>query len=305
VISTEALAPRLSAAGEAVRRPKVAQAHRNSDVVACRIPPPTRWAASCNGRLHEPRECHHGSPVFVELMAGSRRMASAAAKLGAWGVSFEIADDPREDAMSRETTRWLQGLPGACQVAGIWIGLVCASWSRARRNTTGKGWPGPLRDNDKYLWGLPSLSPRDAERVESGNAQVRWASRIFSWAARRSIPCVIENPASSRVWLTPQMQRLLMRYSSVDIHYCAFGMAWKKPTRLLFCNCDLGDLERFCCHASRGRCAFSGAPHQQLSGRSPTGPLWSAVASAYPPKMCAEIMARIIKRGTRPPCPRS
>jgi hypothetical protein len=231
-------------------------------------------------------------------------MAHAAARQGAWGVSFELADDAREDVMASANMRWLKSLPGFCRIAAIWIGLVCASWSRARRNTSGKpGWPGPLRDESRFLWGLPNLNSTDQERVTQGNKQLLWGVRLFRWAAHRGIPCVIENPAGSRIWLTPQMLKLLARFPSVVVHYCAFGMEWKKPTRLLFCHCQLSDLEKYCCHSCHGLCAHSGKRHQQLTGRSPHGPLWSAVASAYPPKMCTAIAARIVQRLSHPPCP--
>eukprot|EP00972_Heterocapsa_arctica_P054956 8103631-Heterocapsa_arctica.AAC.1 len=59
-------------------------------------------------------------------MAGSRRVAHTAARLqGAWEVSFELADGPREDVMANFNMNWLRALPSACRIAGLWIGLVC------------------------------------------------------------------------------------------------------------------------------------------------------------------------------------
>lgn len=122
-------------------------------------------------------------------------MAASAASHGAWGVSFEIADSPSEDVLSRHSKAWLCDVASAGLLCAIWIGLVCASWSRARRNTSGKrGWPGPLRDNGPFLWGLPGLSPKDQERVSNGNRQLRWAAQLFKWAAHRNIACVIGIP---------------------------------------------------------------------------------------------------------------
>jgi hypothetical protein len=172
----DAAAPRLSGAGEAVVRPRLLGAPRGADLpahgaAASMRKGPAAWGSTCLGRVHPPRGGDPDAPVFVELMAGSRRMAHAAARQGAWGVSFELADDAREDVMASANMRWLRSLPGTCRVAAIWIGLVCASWSRARRNTSGKpGWPGPLRDESRYLWGLPNLNSK----------QLLWACAFFA-----------------------------------------------------------------------------------------------------------------------------
>eukprot|EP00972_Heterocapsa_arctica_P046944 6929307-Heterocapsa_arctica.AAC.1 len=58
---------------------------------------PAAWGGKCEGRVHAPRGGDPDAAAFVELMAGSQRMAHAAARQGAWGVSFELAEDPRED----------------------------------------------------------------------------------------------------------------------------------------------------------------------------------------------------------------
>eukprot|EP00973_Karenia_brevis_P014677 2002158-Karenia_brevis.AAC.1 len=49
-------------------------------------------------------------------------------------------------------------------VVGVSIGLLCKSWSGARRND-GRG-PGPLRDDGEFLMGLPNLSKTDQEKVD-------------------------------------------------------------------------------------------------------------------------------------------
>eukprot|EP00972_Heterocapsa_arctica_P056821 8387702-Heterocapsa_arctica.AAC.1 len=62
----------------------------------------------------------------------------------------------------------------------FWIGIVCASWSRARRAPVWSSWPSPLRgDTPDLLFGLTGLSAKDQQRVKEGNAQVRWLIRIL------------------------------------------------------------------------------------------------------------------------------
>ena len=235
--------------------------------------------------------------MAVELMAGSRRMAHAFAKAGSWAVSVEIADAPRQDVLNTRNRRWLHSLmkAGLCRI--VWVGLVCASWSLARRNVSGKpGFPPPLRDSGQFIWGLPNLSDAGRERVKAGNKQLRWAVSLFTRLSTNNVPCIIENPLSSRVWKAPPMRRLLARFPSVELHYCAYGMSWKKPTRLLYCHADLSKLGVRLCQRHGGVCSFTKEPHVVLSGYSKEHKrMWSSVASAYPPQLCAAV-ARIACR---------
>ena len=245
------------------------------------------------GTWHVPKKIK-STDIVCELMAGTRRIAQAAAKAGLHACSFEIDGHPEQDVLSNVNTAWVDQHIDNRKLALLWIGLVCASWSRARRNTSGKpGFPPPLRDSHKFIMGLPDLSPRDVQRVKDGNRQMRWAARRFRRAAAHQIACVIENPEGSRLWETPEFKSLMKRHPHVVIHYCAFGTSWRKATRLLFCHIELQDLVKFRCQG-RGVCSYTGLPHQQLSGADvQTKRLWSSIASAYPPKLCSEVAARI------------
>ena len=58
------------------------------------------------------------------------------------------------------------------KVLGLFVGLDCRTWSRARRGKPplpGKprrGWPLPLRSDD-HLWGLPGLQGADLRKVQA------------------------------------------------------------------------------------------------------------------------------------------
>ena len=151
----------LDARGEAGLRPQVVRGVRP----ACEAragPLAPAWLDDAGvGTWHAPSGASERS-VAVEIMAGSRRMVHAFAKAGSWAVSFEIADAPRQDVLDTRNRRWLQSLvkAGFCRIARV--GLVCASWSLARRNVSGKpGFPPPLRDSGQYIWDLPKLSVAD------------------------------------------------------------------------------------------------------------------------------------------------
>ena len=226
-------APQLDARGEAGLRPQVVRgAGLACEPQAGTLAPAWLDDAGVGTWWHSPSGVSDRS-VAVELKAGSRRMAHAFAKAGSWAVSFEIADAPHQDVLNTHNRRWLQSLvkTGYCRM--VWIGLVCASWSLARRNVSGKpGFPPPLRDTEQFIWGLPNHSEADRDCVQAGNKQLRWAVSLFTRLAANNVPCIIENPLSSRIWKAPPMRRLLARFPSVGLHYCAYGMSWKTPTRL-------------------------------------------------------------------------
>ena len=97
------------------------------------------------------------------------------------------------------------------------------------------------------------------------------------------------------LWATPAFKRLLEKHSSVVIDMCAFGAAWKKPTRLLTVNCSLNKFAGHICRSKSG-CSFTGLPHEILSGRSAEHKcLWTQVASAYPPLFADQVVAELAR----------
>jgi hypothetical protein len=251
---------------------------------------PTDFGQGCR---HDPKG-NPGQPRrFHELMAGSRGLSHAVCRAGCPATSWEIQDSPFEDVLHHKNRAHLKNQMDHGLIRALWYGLVCATWSSARRNRkspyTGRGWPPPLRDRGSSLWGLPHLSDADRRRVQDANRQARWAFAEFAHAAQCGIPCVIENPVTSMLWLTAPALRLLKKYLYIDIDMCAFGAHWKKPTRLLYANCDLSSLGARRCHLQGGLCSFSGAPHLVLTGCSgPKGGFNTNLANCYPKKLCGE-----------------
>ena len=61
------------------------------------------------------------------------------------------------------------------EIAALWIGLDCGTWSRARRGkrSAGKkhGWPCALRgDTHETIYGVDDLKPHERKRVEAGQS---------------------------------------------------------------------------------------------------------------------------------------
>ena len=238
------------------------------------------------GLLQLPRVIRFANQVGVELMAGSRRLSAACVRAGLAMRSFEFADSPLEDALHPDVFQLLLAVAGR-GLKFVWIGLVCTSWSRARRNPHPGNWPGPIRSRDCIL-GLPGLSEKDQGKVELGNRQADWAVSLFSRLASLGVPVIIENPQGSMLWLHPRFQALLSKYGFIDWDHCAFGSCYRKRTRLLYANCVLDGLCSDRCQG-RGVCSFTNQPHIEIAGKDEKGTFHSEKASAYPVKFCDKI----------------
>ena len=206
------------------------------------------------GRFELPR-VQRTSKEFVELMAGSRVLSRAFRGAGAPSRSYERGDDPLEDCMHPQLDRDLDAKIDRDEVLMIWMGLVCSTWSLAARG---------LYRGLGHLWGKPDLTPAQQARVLDGNRQARWGVRRFLACARRGVACAIENPLSSYLWKTPAFRKLLARFPSVVVHYCAFGCQYRKPTQIVYCHCDLSPLRMRVCRRPNGVCEYTGRKHVQL-----------------------------------------
>ena len=232
----------------------------------------------------------------IELFAGVRRFASACAAAGMQAESWELKDNPCEDVMDKENTKYLKEEIAGGFVTAVLMAFVCGTWSISRRNTSGKpGFPAPVRGGSgKTLWGLPGLSAKDRDKVQLGNRMLKWVVDMAHWCMKHNVAFILENPQTSRAWKVPMMKQILSKSASYVVHYCQFGMRWKKATQLVIWGFDGDKLKEFRCVTKAGCCSMTGAPHQQLSGVAPDGRYWTEHASAYPPKLCA-LLAALIK----------
>jgi len=158
--------------------------------------------------------------------------------------------------------------------------------------------PSPLRgDDDDTIWGLPGLIGDDLKKVQGGNATALFAIEIFHACLNAGLPCVIENPLTSRLWKIPQIRDLLDNPQRSDkvketvFNHCGYGSDFCKPTKLLSCNIDLSRLARRC--NPRPFWTFTGKKHCILSGIQ--NGIWStATASAYPIQFCNQFAKLLV-----------
>ncbi len=98
------------------------------------------------GHRHYPKGPPKG--LFLELCAGTCRLSRAVCSRGFIAESFEITQDPSTDVLSRWVQDRVLSAVKHREVSGIWIGLVCGSFSRASRGKPGGRFPGPVRSDD-------------------------------------------------------------------------------------------------------------------------------------------------------------
>ena len=226
-----------------------------------------------------------GREVFLELFAGSGRVAAAWRSAGLASVHVDIADDPRLDLTHPAVIARIKAWLAEGRVAAVWLGTPCSSWSLARRGRAGRR-GGPLRKVGKFIMGHPEslLRPDDEAKIKLGNDVLRSTVDIIRACIDSAIPVALENPAASRLWHGPGLVELRQHAAcrGARLDFCAYGAAWRKPTKVLTWHCGpLESLQRRC-KGHGGVCGRTSRPHTVLQGRSETGQMHTSAASPYP-----------------------
>ena len=143
---------------------------------------------------------------------------------------------------------------------------------------------------------VANLSIRDQEKVRIGNATMSATAQIIRLAKQGFVPTFLENPASSMLWLAPQIDRLCGFSSSRKFicDFCQYGARWRKRTRIQGWHTqDHEQLTRIC-HGHGGICSLSKKYHIVLKGQDPTSKqLWTHLAQPYPLKF-AQLAAQCL-----------
>ena len=198
---------------------------------------------------------------------------------------FDIRWCKSHDLTLRRVQRILRGWIRGGLIGAVWLGTPCNSFSRARER--GGAGPPPLRSN-AYPRGLPHLLPHDAEKVRVGNLLCQFSASLFLLCRSLGIPCAMENPATSRLWLMPAIAscRALTNVHNCLTDYCGFGTPWRKRTALMSVHLDLRSCVRRC--TGKGTCSFSCKKHVQLVGQH-NGQFLTLIAEPYPAGLCRSI----------------
>lgn len=201
-----------------------------------------------------------------------------------WDINFGAMYDLLDSSNQNKIIHWIM----SGEVRAGHLGTPCHSLSRARDRPGG---PPRLRSDQQPL-GLPDLRPGDQLKVTQENRLMRFSCRVLLLALQLHIPFTLENPRHSRLWFCPGVQNIMCRRAidTVDVTFCAFGTAWKKPTKFLGIHLDLSLLRPYSCVGTkRGICAHTGCPHIPLMGQHPSGVWMTKVAEPYPLVLCRKL----------------
>lgn len=247
---------------------------------------------------------HSLKSIGLEIFSGSGHFSRAVRRRlkKVFCAEVDVCHGPQFDLTSPKIQKQLLKLVASGQVAYVWLGTPCNSWSRARRND-GKG-PGPLRDDGMYLMGFLDLPPHDLEKIRVGNVLMKFSAKMFRCCLRHNVPIALENPHTSRLWLAPPIKHLLLHKATSDGYtdFCMDGKPFRKRTRLMWANVDLSLALRHCA-SCKGVCSRTLERHEQLQG-SVGGQFRTLLAQPYPHRLCQRLAsafhAAVMYRASEP-----
>ena len=207
----------------------------------------------------------HGSvngKAFLSLFGGVGNPAEFWCECGGESALIDYAFSPAND-LSKFSV-WNQILRVLIWFSVVGIDLPCNTWSRARRAPEWSRLPKPLRSRE-HIFGLPNLKPSDQQKVLAANRMFFGAVRVIRKCLKIGVAGYLENPASSWVWETPQMLRLMQhpQVCIVRVDMCQYDVQWKKPTKLLFFG--VAPMHLLTC-TGKSVCSRTNKKHLQLSG---------------------------------------
>ena len=110
---------------------------------------------------------------------------------------------------------------------------------------------------------------------------------IIRTCIRSHVPCILENPSASMLFLVAPINALLRHPSCVSVtaDQCGYGARWRKRTRFACWNCTEPERLGCICHGLSSICEFSGKHHIILKGAGPGGKPWTSLAQEYPARL--------------------
>ena len=202
---------------------------------------------------------------FLSLFGGVGNPAKFWCQMGGTAAVIDLADSSQNDLGKHSCWNDVDKNLHAFDVVGI--DMPCNTWSRARRAPWWSRMPKPLRKAGEYIFGLPWLSELDRIKVNKANIMLKRAVKVIRKCLKLGKSGYLENPMSSMIWQTPQIQRLLRdpRVQLCPLEMCMYNTQWKKPTFILLWNAPATNFSRC---TGRRVCTRTGKSHMQLTGIS-------------------------------------
>lgn len=240
------------------------------------------------------KQSKNASYFVLELFSGCARPSQACAQHNFHSFAYDIEYGDGCNLLDKQIVDSLFSFirKHAKKIALVWMGTPCTSWSRARKHDGG---PVPLRDDDAGLMGLCQLKSADQAKVQLGNQFLEVTNSIISLCEELNVFWVVENPFTSRIWLTEPMRQWRKQGAKfIRSDFCAYGMPWRKSTGFLF-HSGFNTLHSIAkvCNSCLGRCQFTNSRHITLVGQDKRGVWLTRRAQPYPRQLCAAIAAAL------------
>ena len=204
---------------------------------------------------------------------------------------MDVLRDSLDNVLHASTKFRIFNLVSQGKVLFVWIGMPCTTFSIARK--AGDGGPPPVR-SDLEPMGISGLRGRNLQKVLEGNQLLFFSLELIRLCNRHRVPWALENPHSSRCWITDPMKPILHASRYVVLDFCQYGEAWRKRTGIMYQGIDLSSLEK-CCQGHNGNCSRTNRKHLRLTGTNTSGNFWTLVAQPYP-LLLVQAVARLLKQ---------
>ena len=227
-------------------------------------------SSSSSARVILPRRAHG---CFLEIFAGSCRLTNAVKAEGlAVGPPIDIDLGSECDMRRRSSQRLILSWIRSGHLSYVHLGTPCTVFSRARH------W---IRNHERA---------RERERV---GLELAWfTAEVIAWCKRYNVNWSIENPRSSRLFQLPFLAEILEQGHVIDLDFCMYGEAYRKPTRIVSSLGSLSQLSRQCSHKKHS-VTLRGSERVVVNGKTVSQPKTKR-AGAYPSNL-VEQWAQVIR----------
>lgn len=227
----------------------------------------------------------NGRKPALEIFAGSAAWSKAMCRQGFTVHAFDLRWGSGGDLLNYNVFHRVLDSIRCKAFCYVHFGMPGDSWSLARK---WDGGPPPLRDGFSNLYGFSYLTGCDKQKVLTGNHLLKCTFKLALACFEHGIPGSIENPSTSRAWLTREMRSLVHRGATFQlVHYCQYGKLWKKATNFLTWLSP--DFRFRQCAGKHGACSATQQFHVLLQGKNAQGIFKTLIAQPYPVSMVNSI----------------
>lgn len=239
-------------------------------------------------RIFCPVNPNQKKPI-LELYAGCASLSKSLCRHGFTVHAYDVQWGSGGNVLDYNVFQKLCNSISSGYFSFVHFGMPCESWSRARK---WDGGPQPLRNDSSHLYGFTDLVWYDELKVKRCNTLLQTTYKLALACINSNVPWTLENPATSRAWLTDELLSLEQRGAFKQLtHYCQYGKRWRKATFFMCWNVPVFHLKQ--CTGSHGWCNSTQRRHFVLQGRNSKGTFHTLFAQPYPSELCDHISSAL------------